>query len=167
MNQEQIAVVRAIPMPGFKRRWCGLERWVENKAKRPNPEEKHGLPWPDHEIKVRVVDNPAPFDPDKNGGVPVEISPATFAMLERDDRISAKLLGVGEGDPAENVRVKAQVAKLEEELANARRESSELIERLKLSESASQKMLEAAGAKLASVEAQLEHVRSQMGARKK
>src|SRR5690242_17901077 len=113
MSDQRVAVVRAIPMPGHKRRWCGLERWVPDPKARSQQEmeelpqggfkakfdtagkpiwAKHALPWPDTDIKVLVVDNPAPFDPLANGGAPVEISPATFAMLEKDPRISVRML---------------------------------------------------------------------------
>lgn len=146
-----IAVVRAIPMPGHKRRWCGLERWVEDKDKRPQQEmeelpqggfkpkfddkgkpiyAKHALPWPETEIKVYVVDAPAPFDPNANGGAPVEISPATLADLRQDPRIAVQMLDGEGGDPAEALEAKGHAAKLEEKLADAQRMIASLQEQV-------------------------------------
>jgi hypothetical protein len=161
----RIAVVRAIPQPGHKRRWCGLELWVEDRAKRPHPEEKHGLPWPDTEVKVRVVDKPAPFDPNANGGAPIEISPATLVMLEKDDRIAVRVLDGDGGDPAETIRAKAANAKLEEEIAELRRQLAEESERAKALQTSSQQQAEELGAKLAASEAELATVRAQLSAR--
>lgn len=149
--EKQVAVVRAIPMPGHKRRWCGLERWIPNPEKRPQQEmeelptggfkpkfdekgkpiyAKHALPWPDTEIKVFVVDNPAPFDPDANGGAPVEVSPVTLAMLRQDARISVQVLDGEGGDPAEAIEAKAKAAKLEERLDEAQRHIAALQEQV-------------------------------------
>lgn len=152
MNAEkQVAVVRAIPMPGHKRRWCGLERWVPDPEKRPQQDmeelptggfkpkfdekgkpiyAKHALPWPDTEIKVFVVDNPAPFDPNANGGVPVEISPSTLSELRRDVRISVQVMDGEGGDPAETLEIKAKAAKLEDKLTEAQRQISSLQEQV-------------------------------------
>lgn len=147
----RIAVVRAIPMPGHKRRWCGLERWVDDKERRPQQEmeelpqggfkpkfndqgkpiyAKHALPWPDTEIKVFVADAPAPFDPNANGGAPVEISPSTLSELRRDPRISVQMMDDEGSDPAETLEVKAQAAKLEERLTEALRMISSLQEQV-------------------------------------
>lgn len=148
---DRVAVVRAIPHPPHKRRWCGLERWVPDPEKRPQQEmeelptggfkpkfdddgrpiyAKHALPWPETEVKVGVVDEPELFDPNANGGVPVEISPATFAMLQKDHRISAYLLDGSGGDPAEVVRAKAEAAQLDEKLASANRHIASLQEQV-------------------------------------
>lgn len=149
--EKRCATVRAIPMPGHKRRWCGLERWVEDKEKRPQQEmeelpgggfkpkydaagkpifAKHALPWPDTEIKVFVVDNPAPYDPNANGGAPVEISPSTLAMLRRDARISVQMLDGEGGDPAETLVIKARAVDLEDKLGRAERQIASLQEQV-------------------------------------
>lgn len=158
----RIAVVRAIPQPGHKRRWCGLEHWVKDIAHRPHPEEKHGLPWPDTEVKVRVVDEPRPFDPNANGGAPVEISPATFAMLELDDRIAVRMIDGSAGDSTEVVRAKAHAASLEEQLLELRAQLAEESERNKQLHSISQAQTEELGAKLASTESDLATARAQL-----
>jgi hypothetical protein len=164
----RIAVVRAIPNPGHKRRWCGLEKWVADKKVRPNPDEKHGLPWPDTEIKVAIVDEPKPFDPSANGGVPVEISPATLTMLEKDERIAVRVLGGAEGgDPAEAVHLKAELAALTAALEKAQRELADHVERSKASHAVSQRQIEETAAKLAAVEHELATARAQLSARKK
>jgi hypothetical protein len=183
-TQERVAVVRAIPMPGHKRRWCGLERWVPDPERRPQQEleaqpggvsfmpkfdeqgkpiyVKHSLPWPDTEVKVLVVDKPQPFDPEANGGVPQEISPATFAMLKADPRISVHMLGGTEGDSEQAALAKAEAAKLEQELAGARRAISETVERLsaatdRIAEQDAQAQRQ--GEKIAQLEKELEAAR--------
>jgi len=165
MQTAQIAMVRAIPEPGHKRRWCGLEKWVEDKKARPNPEEKHGLPWPDTEIKVVVTAKPAPYDPAANGGAPVEISPETFRMLERDPRIAARMLGVGGDDPADSVRLKAELAKVEQDLVEARKEASDAAE-AKLYRVTAQQQIEEAGKKIAALENELAQARAQLAKKK-
>jgi hypothetical protein len=162
----RIAEVRAIPMPGHKRRWCGMEKWVEDRAARPNPSELHGLPWPETPVKVRIVDEPPPFDPNANGGVPVAISPKTLTMLERDSRIAVRVLGGGEGgDPAEVVRLKATLAEAEKSHDELRRELASLSERYGILHSTAQKQAEETGAKLAAVEQELAAARAQLAAR--
>lgn len=172
----RMAKVRALPMPGHKRRWCGAERWVPNIEKRPEVEieqgadgstrpkldsagkpiyVKHALPWPDFEIKVRIVDNPQPFNPDHNGGVPVEISPTTFAMLQKDERIMAQIIGADGIDAAAVVQSKAEAAKLEEQLTDARRENAELAEQLKSFRHVTEEEHKASDAKIKALEAQL------------
>jgi hypothetical protein len=146
-----IVLVRAVPYPPHKRRWCGLERWVVDKEKRPQQEmeelpaggfkpkfdekgrpiyAKHALPWPAEEIKVEIVDNPAPFDPNANGGYPTQISAATFVMLQQDERIMARLAGSGSGDSDESLKAKAQTVVAEEKLQSAQREIASLQEQV-------------------------------------
>lgn len=148
---ERIAVVRAIPHPPHKRRWCGLEHWVADPVHRPqqemeelptggfkplfNPDgtpryAKHALPWPEFEVKVGIVDDPKPFDPQANGGVPVEISPRTLEALKRDHRIAVTVLGGPGGDASEAVRDKARAAELDEQLATANRHIASLQEQV-------------------------------------
>lgn len=140
--QPIVAVVRGIPHPPYKNRWCGLERWVPDPEKRPQQEmeelpqggfkpkfdeqgqpiwAKHALPWPDDETKVYVVDDPPLFDPKANGGRPTHISPSTLAMLKKDRRISVQVLNGDGGDPAEAVTTKAALAKSDERIAQLER----------------------------------------------
>lgn len=149
--QPTVAVVRAIPHPPHKRRWCGLERWVADPAKRPQQEmeelpqggfkpkfdergkpiyAKHALPWPEDEVKVEIVDDPAPFDPLANGGYPVQISPRTLEALKGDPRIAVQVLNGEGGDPSEVVMAKATAAKIEEQLLDAQRLISSLQEQI-------------------------------------
>lgn len=141
-TKARIALVRAIPFPPHKRRWCGLERWVPDPKRRPQQEmeelpqgglkpkfdsagkpiyAKHALPWPEEEIKVEVVDEPALFDPEANGGYPVQISPRTLQMLREDSRIAVRVLGEDGGDAEEVIAAKAQAADLDEKLQEANR----------------------------------------------
>lgn len=163
----RIAVVRAIPHPPHRNRWCGLEKWVEDRKVRANPDEKHGLPWPATEIKVAIVEEPAPFDPNANGGAPVEISPATLVMLERDERIAVRVLGGEGGDPADVVRAKAEASKLERELVEARKALSDHSERSRVAQEAHSKQAAEQGAKLAALESELATLRAQLSSRKK
>jgi hypothetical protein len=165
-SNERIAVVRAIPQPGHKHRWCGLERWIEDKKARPHPEQKHGLPWPASELKVRVVDEPAPYDPNANGGAPVEISPSTFDMLKRDERIAVRMLEGEGGDPDEVVMLKAQVVELDKKLTEAQRALAGEQERFRTLHLTSQRQVEEQGAKLAAIEHELAAARAQLGSRK-
>jgi hypothetical protein len=172
---ERVAVVRAIPVQGHKRRWCGLEQWTPDPKRRPQQEmdqhpdgtitprfangkpvwAKHALPWPDTEIKVRIVDDPAPFDPEANGGAPVEISPSTLAMLEQDPRIAVKVIGGEGGDPAEVVRAKAAASEAEKTVEQLKRELAEERERMKRYQAETSKQAQEAGAKLAAAQAEL------------
>lgn len=163
----RLAVVRAIPMTGHKRRWCGLERWIEDRSARPNPKEKHGLPWPDFDVKVVIVDEPTPFDPNANGGVPVEISPGTLAALEKDHRIAVRVLNGDGGDPAEVIRVKAKASELEDKLTEARKESAAIAEQLKSLKSVSEQQVADQAARLAVLEQELAAARAQLGAGRK
>lgn len=170
------AVVRAIPMPGHSRRWCGHEPWVIDRgepAKGLAPTrfgERHGLPWTASETKVAIVANPKPFDPSM--GPPREISPATLVMLERDDRMSVRVLnGEGGGDPAEVYRAKAAIAEFEEDLAAAGREIATLSESLHLERNAIAAEREStkaaaneAGARYAVLEQELAAARAQLAA---
>jgi hypothetical protein len=183
----RVAVVRAIPAQGHKRRWCGLERWVPDPKRRPQQEleqhgdgtitpkfdeagnpvwAKHALPWPDTDIKVLIVDEPAPFDPEKNGGVPVEISPATLVMLEQDPRIAVKVIGGEGGDPAEVVRAKAQAAEAEKTVEQLKRELAEERERMKRYQLETSKQAQETGAKLTAAESELAALRSQVSRKK-
>lgn len=187
MQTERIAVVRAIPAQGHKRRWCGLERWVADPAKRPQQEmvqhndgtitpkfddagnpawAKHSLPWPDTEIKVRIVDEPAPFDPEKNGGVPLEISPSTLTALEGDPRIAVRVIGGEGGDPAEVVRAKAKAAEAEKTVEQLQRELAEERERMKRFQLEASKQAQELGAQKAAAEAELTALRAQAGRKK-
>lgn len=166
-NQPRTAYVRAIPMTGYSRRWCGSEKWVEDKVARPNTTEKHGLPWPDAEVRVSIVDEPKPFDPNVNGGVPIEISPTTLQMLERDPRMAVRVLSGDGGDPAEIIHVKASVTKLEGDLAEARREASGLIEQLKSLKAVSDQQITDQASKIALLEHELASARAQLGVRRK
>lgn len=158
----RIASVRAIPQPGHKYRWCGLELWAKDLEKRPHPEEKHGLPWPATEVKVFVVDEPKPFDPKANGGVPIEISPATFAMLERDDRIAVRMSDGSAGDSAEIVRTKVMAANLELQLQEVQAQLAEERERTKHLQLAASEQAQELGAKLAATESELHATRAQL-----
>jgi hypothetical protein len=175
-QKPRIAVIRAIPMPGHHRRWGGMERWVDDtdksvKGRRPG---KHGLPWPDTEVKVAIVDEPTPFDPNMNGGVPTEISPRSLKMLMDDPRISVQMLGdASGGDPAEIVRAKAALSEQEEALQKMRRELAEAHERAKAEHqkyeyvlAGTEKRAIDASAKLTEAEAEIESLRAQLADKK-
>ncbi|MGH8323451.1 MAG: hypothetical protein ACRETD_06585, partial [Steroidobacteraceae bacterium] len=89
---------------------------------------KHALPWPADEVKVEVVDDPEPFNPEANGGRPTQISPRTVEMLRQDHRIAVHVIGADGGDPAEAIQDKARAAKLEEKLSEAQRHIASLQE---------------------------------------
>jgi hypothetical protein len=91
---------------------------------------KHALPWPAFDVKVAIVDQPAPFDPNANGGVPVEISPATFRMLQDDERILARLHSDESISTEEALAAKAAKADLEKQLQDAQRLVSSLQEQM-------------------------------------
>lgn len=163
-KKKTVASVRAIPQPGHKRRWCGLEKWVEDRTKRPNPDQKHGLPWPDTEIKVYVVDDPAPFNPDMNGGVPLEISPSTLDALLHDDRIAVRILS-GNETIADVNEAKAAKAEVESQLLDLAREKADVSEQLtkaKISEQAATKIAEANAMKAEQLARENEMLRQQL-----
>lgn len=175
-GQKTVAVVRAIPNPGHKRRWCGAERWIADPKRRPQQEmitkpeggfapkfdergrpvwAKHALPWPDSEIKVYVVDDPAPFDPEANGGVPVEISPSTLAMLRKDPRINVQVLNAEGEDPRDGLAAKGALAEAQEKLREAERKIAAYHEREKSHEARVRAAREEERAKLAGEIAEL------------
>jgi hypothetical protein len=126
---------------------------------------KHGLPWPDHEIKVFVVDQPALFDPEKNGGVPQEISPTTLVMLEADPRIAVKVIGDGGNDVADElVHAKALIAELEEKLKSAQRDLADTAERESAKRVASANLAEEQGKQIAALANELAQARAQLSA---
>lgn len=182
--QQRIAVVRATPYPPHKRRWCGLEQWVSDPERRSQQDmdelpaggfrpkfdgkgkplyAKHALPWPDTEIRVVIVDHPKPFDPNANGGAPVEISPATLSMLESDPKIAVRVLSGPGGDPAEVIHAKAQASKLEVDLQDARREMAAISESEKTYRASSEELVTevtAKNAKIAALEQELAAARA-------
>ncbi len=127
------AEIRGIPHTPYKYRWSGEERWVadprgERPANGPDGEPaRFGLPWPARPVRVLIVDNPEPFDPERNGGVPTEISPATLKMLKADRRIAVQELNAA-GQPSDVSAAIAHAAKLEADLIVARRELAGLSE---------------------------------------
>lgn len=174
-QNSRIAVVRAFPHPPYKNRWAGSEYWVDDirTDARARPRGKHGLPWPAHEIKVEVVSNPEPYDPLRNGGVPTQISPRTLRDLERDPRIAVYVQGEG-GDPAESVRMAAQLAETEEHVQEARRKLAEAGERASADHQryqivlhSTEKKLVEESAKVSTLEAELATLRQQMAEQKK
>ncbi len=189
MEKRIVAVVRAIPHMPHKRRWCGLERWVPDPANRSQQEmeelptggfkpkfdeqgkpiyAKHALPWPDTEVKVYVVDKPAPYDPNANGGAPVEISPASLRMLEQDERIAVRLLGEGV-DASDVAHAKARIAEVENEVTALARAKSELAERLATetrSRAAAENLAQAATEKTKALELELAELRTKLEKRK-
>ena len=189
MQKQIVAVVRAIPHMPHKRRWCGLERWVPDPANRSQQEmdelptggfrpkfdaagkpiyAKHALPWPDTEIKVLVVDEPAPYDPNANGGAPVEISPATLRALEQDERIAVRVLGEGV-DATDVAHAKARIIEAENEAAAVAREKANLAERLASetrNRTAAENLAKAASEKSAALELELAELRAKLDKRK-
>lgn len=163
-KKKTVAAVRAIPQPGHKRRWCGLEKWVEDRANRPHPEQKHGLPWPDTEVKVYVVDEPEPFNPDANGGVPVEISPLTLEALLRDERMAVRIIS-GNETIADVNEAKAAKAEVESQLLDLAREKATIAEQLtkaRISEETAIKTVAANAQKVASLEEENALLRAQL-----
>lgn len=147
---DRIAVIRAIPMQGHKRRWAGLERWIPDAKNRPQQEmeelpqggfkpvfkdgkpvyAKHALPWPDFEVKVGIVDEPCLFDPEANGGVPLEISPSSVELIRQDQRIAIQVVNGEGGDATADVEAKARMADLEKEVQDLRRRAASEHERI-------------------------------------
>lgn len=163
MDQQEIVVeVRAMPAPGHKRRWCGLERWADS-AKRPGPkEQRHALPWPASPVKVYVKDDPKPFDPDQEGGVPTEISPRTLEALQRDPRIAVRTIS-GFVEVDEVLGAKAAALEAQQKIVELQREAAAVSERLhaaKLSEETAAKLAEAREKRIAELEAEVAEMRA-------
>lgn len=172
-NPEPLTVtVRAFPMPGHVRRWCGEAYFVPDPKNRPDQEmeelptgglkpvfnpdgspryKKHALPWPADDVTVYVVDDPPPFDPLVNGGRPTHISHKALAQLRQDHRISVSAFNSVDARTVTEAKLAAVEA--EQKLQAAQREIAQLHEeRNAFAEATAAK----AAAKIAKLEAELE-----------
>lgn len=149
--EAQVFIVRAMPAQGHERRWC---------ARRPFTREA---------IEVRVVDDPKP-NITKDGKVVAysyELTPKELEELQADPHIAVSIAGNPDADPLELNALKAQIQKLEQELAQARRDHQGEIEDLKAARAASAKLAEDMGAKVVHLEQQLANVNAQLAERGK
>jgi hypothetical protein len=164
-STDRTAVIRAIPETGRKYRFAGV-----------GPDGQ-ALPWPDAEVRVKVVADPKPEEvktwagpggssywvkdskgilrPRVEGGLPTEVTEKQLADIMADKRITVRVLDGNGGDAQEVIEAKVKAAGLEERLKAAESELAAAAERYALSQATAARAADAAAAKIRELEAAL------------